>query len=71
MLEKIYHEEVDILLGSGKSDGNVKVDPSEEQVRNVAFREQLQQITNTIIDPVLTSNESGNIAKVSVCKRLV
>ena len=68
MLERIYHEEVNILLGSGKSDGNVKIDPSKEQVRNVAFREQLQQITNTIIEPVITSNGSGNIAKVSICK---
>lgn len=70
MLERIRHQEVDIWLGSRNSDGSVKVNPSNDPFRSAEFQEQLQQITNTIIEPDIASLGSGNIAKVGIYKHL-
>ena len=68
MLQRICHQEVDICLGSRKSDESVKVGRSKEPFRSAEFQEHLQQITNTIIEPAIASIGSDDIAKVRIYK---
>ena len=69
MLQRICHQDIDLCLGSRKSDESVKVGRSKEPFRSAEFQEQLQQLTNTIIEPSIASMASDDIAKVRIYKR--
>lgn len=69
MLERILHRQVDISFASRKSRQGVQAGLSKEQIRSAQLQEQLQQLTNTIIEPDIASLKSGSNAKVIICKR--
>lgn len=65
MLGRIRHREVDIPPEPSIKRRNVKVVSAKERLRNSTFLEQLQQITNTIVELAPRSTETDTLGKVN------